>query len=437
MSNIIEKQKQIPVVNMADVVVCGGGPSGLIAAISAARQGAETILIEKNGFLGGMATAGLVGPISNFRFDGDLIIKGIPWEFMQKVAKLKGAVINDPSGNVAFDPEIYKLVADNMVKSAGVKVLLYSTVVDVISEEKGKLSHIILENKSGRQAIGCKQVIDASGDGDIIARAGFSYNISELSKLQPVSLVFRLGGVDTGKLDPLYLGVGDAGGFNSKLREKMLAAREKGIDIPLFGGPWVVHGSIIRSGYVSVNATRRLCSCIDADELTNAQITLRKDMFSLFEFMKSFLPALKDSYILDSASSIGTRESRRIRGLYELGENDILHPVSFEDTIAKGSHPIDSHSSESSKQALTWLRQAYNIPYRSLIPVESKNVLVTGRSISATPQALASTRVQATCMALGQAAGTASALCANLKIPVADLNPKVLRTALKDQNAFI
>ena len=437
MNTITEREKNLTEVTAADVVVCGGGPAGFIAAISAARSGAKTILIEQNGFLGGMATAGLVGPISNFRYGGQLIIKGIPWEFVTEMEKMGGAVTGDPSGNVAFDPEIYKLVAERMAESAGVKIYLYSTVVEVITQKEKEITHVIVESKSGRQAIRCKQVIDCTGDGDIIARAGFAYEISEPSELQPVSLVFHLGGVDTDALEPIYLGVGDDGGFNADLRQKMLAAQEKQEDFPLFGGPWVVHGSTIRPGYVSVNATRQVCSCIDNQDLTKAQLSLRKDMFRLFDFMKDSMEALKDAYIVYSASVIGTRESRRIKGMYELNGDDILSGRMFEDTVCKGSHPIDSHSSSSAKQALTWLRQAYNIPYRSLVPTNSSNLLVAGRTISATSQALASTRVQAPCMALGQAAGTASALCSELNVSVADLDTQVLRRALEAQGAII
>ncbi len=437
MTNIMEHERTVPEVFSADVVVCGGGPAGFIAAIAAARQGATVVLLEKNGFLGGMATAGLVGPISNFRCGGELIIGGIPWEFVTEMEEMGGAVTSDPSGNVAFDPEIYKLVAEDMVGSAGLKVFLHTAVVEAVVKGEGELSHIIIETKSGRQAVGCKYVIDCTGDGDLVARAGFACAISEPSKLQPVSLVFHLGGVDTEALEPLYLGVGDEGGFNAILRQKLLEAREQGIDVPLFGGPWVVHGSTIRPGYVSVNATRKVCSCIDVEELTAAQLSLRKDMFRLFEFMRSSLDALQDAYIVYSAATVGTRESRRVRGVYELNEEDILSARPFEDTVCKGSHPIDSHSPLDPKQSLTWLKEAYNIPYRSLVPIGSKNVLVAGRNISATSRALASTRVQATAMALGQAAGTAGALCARYNVFVSQLDTGFLRMALKEQGAII
>ncbi len=434
---MLKIERKIPEVYNADVVVCGGGPAGFIAAIAAAREGAKTILVERIGFLGGMATAGLVGPISNFRYNGELIIKGIPWEFVREMEKLGGANPANPSGNVAFDPEIYKLVAERMIEETGVQVLLYSMITDVIVEKPGKLSHVIVENKSGKQAIACKYVIDCTGDGDILALAGFPYEISPTSELQPVSFVFHLGGVDTEALEPLYLGVGDEGGFNSELRQKLMEAQERGGDIPLFGGPWVVHGSTVRPGYVSVNATRKVCSCINNEELTKAQLDLRKDMFVLYSFIKDSIEALKDSYIITSAANIGTRESRRTVGLYELNIDDILSPKEFPDAIGKGSHPIDSHSATTAAQSLTWLKGAYNVPYRSLVPQDSQNVLVAGRNISATSEALASTRVQATCMALGQAAGAAAALCARFELPIAELDYAVLRSTLQKQDALI
>lgn len=437
MDMVLERERSIPEIDEADVVVCGGGPAGFIAAVAAARLGAKTVLVEKNGFLGGMATAGLVGPISNFRSQGELIIKGIPWEFVTEMEKHGGAISGHVSGNVPFDPEIYKFVAEQMMESAGVRLFLYSSVADVVVPQVGEISHVIIEGKSGRQAIRSRYVIDCTGDGDVVARAGVAFSISQPSELQPVSLVFHLGGVDTDALEPLYLPVGDHGGFNVQLRQAMLAELQRNPDFPPFGGPWVVHGSIIRPGYVSVNVTRRMCSCVDNEQLTKAQLALRKDMFKLFEFMKNALQPLRDAYIITSACSIGTRESRRIVGLYELTGEDILNARVFEDTVCKGSHPIDCHDPSTPHQGLTWLKQAYNIPYRCLVPTTSVNVLAAGRIISASPQALASTRVQATCMALGEAAGTASALCSRSGVTVDALDPKELRDALKAQDAVV
>ncbi|WP_187774944.1 FAD-dependent oxidoreductase [Pedobacter sp. BS3] len=436
---INEPAKTIPVLTDADVVVCGGGPSGFIAAISAARNGAKTILIEHYGFLGGMATAGMVGPISKFNFQDERIVLGIPDEFLKRMQQMNGAIIDLPSGNIPYDPEIYKYVSLKMVEEAGVTILLHTSVAGCMYDEhnEGKLTHVLIENKSGRQAIRSRYFIDCTGTGDLISRSRLPWEMRNIKngELQPMSLFFRLGGVDTDVLNTLmsHDGVKYANvQLNKLLQEEMVAGR-----LANFGGPWAVHGSTIRRGEVSVNATRYKGNAADGIELSTAEKQLRQDVFKIVAVFKKNVPAFRNAYLIDTATQVGIRETRGIIGLYTMKAEDILTPGNFEDTVAYGAHPIDIHRSDTSKQDVSFLQKPYPIPYRALIPQESDNVLVAGSCLSATHEAFASVRVQAQCMALGQAAGLAAAMCAKQDLPVYKLSGNELRDELKRQGAFV
>lgn len=436
---IIEPAKKIPITFTADVVVCGGGPSGFVAATAAARNGAKTLLLEHYGFLGGMATAGMVGPISKFNFANERIVSGIPEEFINKLAERGGAVTDLPSGNVPYDSEVYKQIAQHIVKNAGVKVLYHAHVVDCVfkSDRPEELTHVIIENKSGRQAIAARCFIDCTGTGDVISRSKLPWELRNKkgNALQPLSLYFRLGGVDTSAFNLLmsHDGVKYANADLKKLLLDEVAAGR----LSNFGGPWAVHGSTLRSGQLSVNATRFSGNATDGNDISQAEEVLREDVMHIVDVFKKKNPAMKDAFLLDTATQVGIRETRGIIGLYTMTIDDILHPKDFDDTVAYGGHPVDIHRTTDSKQDVSFLKAPYPIPYRAIVPTGAINLLVAGGCISATHEAFASIRVQAQCMALGQAAGTASAICARENIAVSELNGKSLREELKAQGAIV
>jgi hypothetical protein len=440
MTTVKESAKQLQVMAETDVLVCGGGPAGFMAAIAAARSGARTMLVERYGFLGGMATVGLVGPISKFRCKGELIVGGIPWEFIQRMERNNGAISDLPSGNIPFDPEVYKLIAMQMVRESGVDLLLHAYAVGCIQDPKqdGKLSHVIIESKSGRQAIRAKIVIDCTGDADVAAKAGFDFerSSSEDGETQPMTLYFRMGGVDTDRVEKLLMSHDNTKYAHQRMKDALAKAREDGL-LPNFGGPWLVHGSTIQKGEVSANVTRFPGNAINVRSLTEAECMTRENMFQLIPFMKEVLPEWKDAYLISSSTQVGIRESRRIKGLYQMTGDDILTPQPFPDTVGKGAHPIDIHSSKDNTQHVVFVEEPYNITYRSLVPVGSVNVLVAGRCVSATKEAFGSIRVQAQCMALGQGAGTAAALCVRNDCAVYELDGAELREALAIQGAIV
>src|SRR5699024_2072438 len=197
----ITQTRDIPVIAEYDVVVCGGGTSGFIAAIAAARGGARVALIERHGFLGGMATASLVAPISVFNYNDRRVIDGIPWEFIERLIEIGGAREEKPIGNITFSPEKYKLIAQRMVLEAGVSLYFHSYLTGC-KKDGHRLTHIIMDNKNGAEAITAKYFIDCTGDADLSYHAGVPMQ-PKSSELQPASLIFMLGGVDTDSLPML------------------------------------------------------------------------------------------------------------------------------------------------------------------------------------------------------------------------------------------
>jgi hypothetical protein len=434
--SVRERARDIEVIGSYDVVVCGGGPSGIMAAIAAAREGAQTLLIERYGFLGGMATAGLVGPISKFNLNGRRIVGGIPLEFIERMAQKGGAIIDLPSGNVPFDSEVYKSTADEMIQETGVSLLLHSLVVGCVESETGRVSHVIAETPSGRAAAGCGAVIDCTGTGRLIESTSLAlkHRGSASDDLQPMSLIFRLGGVDTGALTVLMSEDGTKY-RNATLAGYLQTAVHDG-RLSNYGGPWTVWGSVMRDGCVSVNATRFQGDATIAGTLTDAETRLRKDIEAIVDCFKENAPAFADCYIADVAPQVGIRETRSIDGIYTLTGIDLIEPKAFPDAAALGGHPVDIHHPDNPEQTVSFIEKPYAIPYRSIVPKSSSNVLASGGIMSATKEAFASARVQAQCMALGQAAGTAAAICRKERSDVAELDADRLRKTLERRGAI-
>ena len=200
----INFSKEIKIAGEYDGVVCGGGPAGIFAAISAARNGAKTALVERYGFLGGNATAALVNPISKFKKNDELVIKGIPWEFVERLTEIGGAIDDYENGNVPVDAEKFKLIAQRMVLEAGVEIYFHTFLSDIIIND-GTVEGLVISNKDGLSVLKCKYAVDCTGDGDIAARAGMPMlEFTDVLDLQPASLCFRIGGVDLSKLTGVH-----------------------------------------------------------------------------------------------------------------------------------------------------------------------------------------------------------------------------------------
>ncbi len=427
----------------------------MMAALAAARNGATTILVERYGFLGGMATSALVGPLASVRhrYGGGRLVGGIPWEMIQRMERNGGALLHPidyhkarlelhtpatdsdlpvGKGDVPFDPEVLKWIADQMMVEAGVHLRYHSFAAD-IAKDGDRIAAIIVESKSGRQALTGAVIVDATGDADIAAHAGVPYEVGRRGDgaLQPMSLIFRLGGVDTDALGDIarpYIHPPAR-----KLAREFVASGR----LPVFGGPWTCWGSTFRRGEVFVNMVRLWGDGTDVETLTGNEVTGRQHVQQFVSFLRENLPEFAECYLLDSGPQIGVRETRRIDGEYRLTAEDIRASLRFDDGVALGGHIIDIHSPVGMFSQVREKVAPYQIPYRCLLPRGVANLLVAGRAISATHEAHASLRVMGTGMVIGQAAGTAAALAAQR-----DGNPRgvdigALRSTLIEQGAII
>lgn len=453
----------------SDVVVVGGGTSGLVAAISAARNGASTIIVERQGFLGGTMTGSLLPHMQTFHDStGKQIVGGIAQEIIDELIKNNGAIghLKRPpkfwGTDTPYDAEVFKLVAERLVKEAGIEVLYHTFFSDVL-KKNDNLKGVIIENKSGRQIILGKMVIDATGDGDVAVKAGCVYEKGrkEDGLCQPVSYQFQLANVDMikfanyieetkdKKLDSTWGNNVDIGVVAKKPGEekesyvRLVGSMPKDAvnsgEIPEDYATFTVesiHENIAIVGHphvLKVDAT-------NAEELTRANIEGRKRVWEMTFYLKKYIPGFKRAFILQTPQFIGVRETRRIIGEYILTVKDVREAKQFDDNIAFGAFPIDIHPVDQvgrKKAYFEFLSSAYGIPYRCLVPKKVDQLLISGRCISTTHEANASTRVTPTCMATGEAAGVAAAICAKTGVKPRELDYNKLRNILKDQDSII
>ena len=428
--------KNAPIVGEYDVVVCGGGPAGFIAAIAAARNGARTALVERYGFLGGMATMGYVNPVSVFTYNDSQVVGGIPWEFVQKLENMGGGFIEKPLGNVAFEQEHYKLLAQRMTLESGVDLYMHSYLSGCVMDGS-RIAQIVIENKNGTEALSSKVFIDCTGDGDLAALAAVEMQPDEGAPLQPLSSYFILGGVDLNTPMMQEAIRHNKQGENCHclpVREKLLERKEE-LGIPEFGGPWFCRTG--QDGVVTVNMTRTAGNAIDNRDFVRAECVLREDAFRMAALLKDNFDEFKDSYLIAVSVQGGIRETRRIKGIHTITADEYVTAYHYHDSIARGAHPIDIHVASGPAQNITFLKTPAYVPYRALIAPTHSNLIVAGRCLSADKKAFASLRVQASCMDMGQAAGTAAAMAAISGLPVQEVNTELLVAKLREQGSII
>lgn len=437
----------------ADVLVVGGGPAGLGAALGAAAAGATVILAERYGFLGGNATAALVMPLMSFHTQhahgeqvgavtllptdhgpGDSVVGGVLRTLLERLVAAGGAI--PPSLQtgyvVPFDPEIFKLVALDLLDEAGVRFLFHALAGEVVGD--GAVEGVVFETKSGPVVLRARTVVDCTGDGDIAARAGAPYEIGrEDGLVQPMTLLFRMVEFDRAAFAS-YVGEhpdqwrGVHGLWD--LARRAVAAGELDLpreDILFFATP--------HEREVSINSTR-VTKVLGTDvwDLTYAEWGSRRQMRQIAAFLRRYVPGFEEAYIAQSGVNIGVRETRRIMGDYVLTADDVLHARKFDDAIARCSYPLDIHNPQGSGTLLKRLPagEAYDIPLRCLLPRGVDGLVVAGRCISGTHEALSSYRVMPVAMATGQAAGVCAALAARRgacprAVPVEDVRRELLR----------
>lgn len=416
--------------NKYDLIVIGGGFSGVGAAISAAREGLSVLLIDKNNCLGGAASCCLVNPYMPYATRDPetkgkkILCAGIFGEINDELAKLGGI----DSTRHMFNEEYLKLVLNRMAEKSGVKLLFNSYLVN--SETDGEyIKSVSVVNKSGIQSYYADYYIDATGDADLAAVSGCSYRLGRDSDelCQPMTLCFRIANVDVERA------VRDLPRINEMYKKMRCDGKIKNIreDVLVFRNPV--------DGVLHFNSTRVVKkNPVNGEDVTAAEIEAREQAFELYEFLKNNFEAFKNSQFIMSAAHIGVRESRMIKGKYILTQEDIVSCRRFEDSIAVGNYDIDIHNPEGSGTSHYYFRDGeyYTIPYRCLIPDKIKNLLVTGRCISSTHEAQASYRIMPICCCLGQAAGSAVVVAVNTGAgDVNAVDVKMLQKLLKDNNA--
>ena len=431
----INYSKVISVREKYDVLVLGGGAAGIGAALAAAEKGAKTALVERFGFLGGMATAGYVNPMSEFAYNGRQVVGGIAWRFAQKLIENGGGLVEEPRCNVSFNPEIYKLSAQQLMDEYGVTCIMNTVLLDCLMEGN-RITTVILANKSGTFALEAEQFIDCTGDADLCAMAGTEF-LPQEEAMQPGTTCFTLSGVNT-ETERMHIIHQRNHRFNHQatfVREPLLKLREQGVEVPQFGGPWLA--TTLVPGSITVNMTRSAMNATDPQDYQKAESKMRRDVFRLVELMKEHVEEFKDCYLTSIATVAGVRESRRVKGVHVLTGMEYVKAFHFADAIARSAHAVDIHLPGDDGQKLNFPEDAGFIPYRSLITATHPNLLVAGRCISADGEAFAAIRVQAPCMESGQAAGFAAAMCVKQGINVQDVDTKALVEQVRAAGSFV
>jgi len=409
METYLELGRAIPIMGTFDVVVVGGGCAGFAAAVASARCGAQTLVIERFPYFGGTATASLMANINGFRNqvepDSVQTVKGIPAEVIRDLHEL-GGLGRSPypqkeypiekgtlSYSYAIDTETFKYVTLRKAVEAGVRILFHTFFVDAI-KEANSVRGVIVENKSGRQAIFARVVVDASGDADVAARAGAKFWQTKQSEKRRLTdqLMYRIGGVSE---------TSDIGGCRAR----------NGVTV---WGP----GSFVQDG-------------TDAEAVTRSEISARLAVWEHFQTLKAKHTGMEEAYVAETPPLIGIRQTRFVRGLYSLTADDAISGRRFDDVVAISSCPIISYYGY--RRYLE--HEGFDIPFRCLVPFELDGLLIAGRCISSEQEPYESFRAMAPIMAIGQAAGAAAALASKFSGRASEVEVGRLQSLLVEQGA--
>jgi len=413
--SIVEPSRKTPVWGDYEVVVLGGGPAGITAALAAGQSGRKTILIEGYGFLGGAGTAAGLSTFCGLHAavygQHEQVVHGLCDDILERLRAMDG--LNPPHLSVqdriqaqAYDISAYKIAADELLGAAGVEILFHAIGVGCAMEGDDRIAALFVETKSGRFAIRGRIFVDASGDGDLAAWAGVPYEVGDGAgnMLYPTTM-FRINGVDHKK-------AGDAWKLVPKLMEEAEKTgrrfpRKKPIVRPQRNPiEWRANLTQIRT------PEGRAVNGIDAREFSYGEIEGRRQCWDVFAFIKEVTPGFDQAYIVEIAPQIGIRETRRIHGEYQLSQDDILGCRDFDDTIGVNGWPVEAHVAGDVKFLFAErdTRGFNQIPYRIVVPRKVENLFVAGRCASMTHEGQSSARVTGSCFVMGQAAGTAADL---------------------------
>ncbi|MGZ5111241.1 MAG: FAD-dependent oxidoreductase [Usitatibacter sp.] len=438
-----EPARRICVFGEFDVVVLGGGPAGIAAAVSAARHGSSTLLVEHYGFLGGMGTAAGVtnfcGLFANFHGDIRRVVHGVADDLLDRIAALGG--LNDPhvifgkTKGQAYDTSAYKCAADELLASAGAEVLFHAHGARVALRDSRRIEALIVETKSGRQAIRGRLFIDCSGDGDLASFAGTPMEKGDGhgSALYP-TLMFRVNGVDSHRaIDaatdiPRLMEEAEARGEYRFPRKGAIVRPQK------HASEWRVNVTQL------TNADGTAVDGTDARQLSAAEREGRRQVTEYFRFLKARVPGFENSYVVDIAPQVGIRETRRAVAEYMLTGDDVIRCADFADTIGVNGWPLELHVAGDVKWIWPGIpdsRGFNQLPYRMILPTGADNLLVAGRCAGMTHEGQSAARVTGACFAMGQAAGTAAALSTAGAILPRALDVALLQRNLEADGAYL
>ncbi|HLI98315.1 MAG TPA: FAD-dependent oxidoreductase [Bradyrhizobium sp.] len=441
-NSIEEPARRVPLYGAYEVAVLGGGPAGIAAAVAAARAGRRTLLVERYGFLGGMGTAAGVtnfcGLHANVHGEMRRVVRGIACELLARIDRLDG--LNKPHlvlGKIlaqAYDTAAYKIAADDLLAAHKADLLFHALGAGVVMHDARRIHALMVETKSGRQAVTADIFIDCSGDGDLAAWAGARYEVGDNqgSMLYP-SMMFRLNGVDPER-------AGEAWRTIPALMEKATAAgqyrfpRKAAIVRPQRSPiEWRVNFTqLARADGAAING-------LDPNDLTRGEIEGRRQAVEAFHFLRN-VPGFENSYIVDLPPQLGIRETRRVSGGYKLSGEDVLGCASFDDSIGVNGWPMEQHVAGDVVFSFTPIPESrgFNeLPYRMLAPEGLDNLLVAGRCASMTHDGQSAARVSGACFAMGEAAGIAAALALDDNTSPRDIAVAKLQGRLKEHGAFI
>ncbi len=411
----------------ADVLVVGSGSAGATAAITAARLGASTALVERYGFMGGISTQ-VLDTFYGFFTPGAQprkVVGGVPDTVVEELLKRKAAIYRPNTygagQGITYDPETLKVVWEQLARQAGVRLYYHALVIDVLSEGT-EIRGAVIASKAGLFRLPARVVIDASGDADVAARMGVPFESGKDAPIQSLTTTFKLINVDVERAKSVK---------KAELHAKMRQADQLGYDLPRKEGS--VHMTPL-PGVMATNMTRvRDVDPFDLNQLTQAEIEGRRQALEYARFLIEQIPGYEKAALGGFSAQIGIRESRRIFGEYRLTREDVLSARKFEDAIAQCGAPIEEHhAGQDTRWEYLPEGETYHIPYRCLLPQKAEGLLVAGRCLSADHDAHASVRSMGQCMAMGQAAGAAAALAVRLncqprEVPISKLQSTLLQ----------
>jgi len=446
--NVNEPGRSLPVFGAFDVVVLGGGPSGIAAAASAARNGAKVLLVERYGFLGGMGTAAGVtnfcGLHANVFGTIRQVVHGVADDLLERMHNLNG--LNEPhlvlgkTHAQAYDMSAFKCAADAILAANGVQLLFHALGAGVLKDPAGRIDVVLLETKSGRVAVRGKCFIDCSGDADLAQWAGVATEKGDASgQMMYPTMMFRVGEVDAVRAGeawrtiPGLMDLAEASGeFKFPRRGAVVRPQKHSYE-------WRVNVTQLK------NHDGSATDGTDARQLSDGEIEGRRQIVDYIRFLRDKVPGFERAYALDIATQLGVRETRRLVGEYMLTADDVLNCVDFQDSIGVNGWPLEKHVSGDVQwiwPAIPESRGYNHLPYRMLLPRRAlangvENLLVAGRCASMTHDGQSAARVTGGCFVMGQAAGTAAAMAVRDKSSPHDVDVELLQERLREQGAFL